>query len=528
MPRNMNPNPAAANDVTGLLAVSALGGGFTPTRVTGLTAPWERGTAASLVSTAAGTEYVEIRGWPVPASPGQVWTGSATWMCTEDALAMQQFIIFMDSGGGLLAFPLWNATSVANAVTRSPAMISAAAPALTATVAVWIRATFPSVDTGLTVSSVRLEQISDAAQTYADGDTPGWTWTGTPGSSTSMLGGASAPLYPTTVASTVGTTWASTANATGSTAGTFATFTNATSGGSGTIQLSGYNAQASTNGGVAPNSIDSIEVTVKSNVGNVSRTASLSVRLYTGTTAIGTVTALTPSATVANVQTVTLTGANLPTWAQMSDLRAQVVFTRTAVTQANVFSLDYVGVVVNYTPPLTYVKAGAGALGGAPSGAQAVELGAPGGTTHIQAGLAALGGAPAGPARITSVFSPGTATGSGWVNPANAAGAGLGDYATYVTTGPGSSPALELSGFGAQAGTPSSATLETVVFVVRHKEDSLTGTSVSAQPCLGATPYGSPTALTPSLTDRDDEVPVTGLVYADLADLRVRITTTRS
>lgn len=161
---------------------------------------------------------------------------------------------------------------------------------------------------------------------------------------------ATASMYPTTVASTVGTTWASTTNATGSPAGgALATFTNTTSGGSGTIQLSGYAAQTNTNSGVTPLSINSIDVTVANFVGTTGRTASITVQLFAGTTAIGAATSLTISATSSNAQTVNLSGANCPTWDQMLDLRAQVVFTRTAVTTANVFSLDYVGVVVNYT-----------------------------------------------------------------------------------------------------------------------------------------------------------------------------------
>jgi len=160
---------------------------------------------------------------------------------------------------------------------------------------------------------------------------------------------ATASLYPTTVDTTVGTTWAATTNATGATAATFATFTNTASGGSGTIRLSGYAVRGNTNTGVQPTSIDSVSVTVANYVDNVSRTASITVQLYSGTTAIGTPTTLTRSTTTTNSQTVTLTGANCPTWAQLADLRAQVVFTRTAVTQANVFRLDYVGIVVNYT-----------------------------------------------------------------------------------------------------------------------------------------------------------------------------------
>ena len=160
---------------------------------------------------------------------------------------------------------------------------------------------------------------------------------------------ATADLYPTTVATTTGTTWASTTNATGSTASNYATFTNVASGGVGTIRLSGYNAQANTNGGVAPVSLDSVDVTVKCFVGNASRTASITVQLFTGATPIGTSTALAIQTTPGTPQTFNLTGAKIPTWAQMSDLQATVSFTRTAVTTANVFSLDYVGVVINYT-----------------------------------------------------------------------------------------------------------------------------------------------------------------------------------
>jgi len=156
-------------------------------------------------------------------------------------------------------------------------------------------------------------------------------------------------LYPTTVATTSGTTWASTTNATGSTASTYATFTNLASGGVGTIRLSGYGAQTAM-GGTQPQSISSVDVTVKCFSGTTSRTASTTVQLFSGATAVGSPTALAIEASPGTAQTVNLTGANVPTWAQMADLQATVSFTRAAVTTANVFSLDYVGIVVNYVP----------------------------------------------------------------------------------------------------------------------------------------------------------------------------------
>lgn len=160
---------------------------------------------------------------------------------------------------------------------------------------------------------------------------------------------ATAPLYPTTVASTTGSTWTNTTNATGSTAATFATWTNATNGGTGNIQLSGYAAQTAVNGGVQPTTIDSVDVTVASNVASTTNISAETVQLYAVTTAIGSTTTLTRSVTSANVQTVNLSGANCPTWAQLVDLRTQVNGTHGANTTSSTLNIDYVGVVVNYT-----------------------------------------------------------------------------------------------------------------------------------------------------------------------------------
>lgn len=168
-----------------------------------------------------------------------------------------------------------------------------------------------------------------------------------PGTATST-----SSLFPTTVAATTGSTWTTTTNATGSGTGTtsasWAVFTNATSGGTGTIQLSGYGAQTAINGGVQPASIDSVAVTVTSNVATVARWTSATVQLFSGASGIGSATSLTLSATTSNVQTVTLTGTNCPTWAQCSDLRAQITFVHAGTTSSTA-NVDAVGVVVNYT-----------------------------------------------------------------------------------------------------------------------------------------------------------------------------------
>lgn len=176
---------------------------------------------------------------------------------------------------------------------------------------------------------------------------------------------ATASLYPTTVDTTIGTTWTNTTNATGSTTATFATWTNATSSGAGSIRLSGYAAQTAV--GDPSATIDSVAVTVRSyytrtSTGAISTEA---VQLYSGTTAIGSATSLTPTlTTTTNSQTVTLSGANAPTYAQLSDLRAQVAATRAANTNQTVFNVDIVGVVVNYSTPVTLSNSAEGGTNG--------------------------------------------------------------------------------------------------------------------------------------------------------------------
>lgn len=166
---------------------------------------------------------------------------------------------------------------------------------------------------------------------------------------------ASASLYPTTATPTqTGGSWATATNATGSGTGTtsasWAVWQSSTvSGTTGTMQLSGYGAQAATNGGVQPTSIDSVAVTIVSNVGNPIRFSSLTIQLYSGAaTAIGSPTTFTASATLTNSETVTLSGANAPTWSQMADLRTQIVAVHTTTTSST-FNLDAVGVVINYS-----------------------------------------------------------------------------------------------------------------------------------------------------------------------------------
>jgi len=156
-----------------------------------------------------------------------------------------------------------------------------------------------------------------------------------------------ATVFPTTVAAATGSAWTNTANATGPTTGTVATFTTATGGAVGTLQLSAYDAQTAI--GAQPGSIDSISLDAKQYVGTVARWSAASVQLYSGTTPIGTAQALTLSAATGNVQTVTFTGANLPTWAQLADLQVRFSATKSGTTSST-FNVDTAGLTVTTTP----------------------------------------------------------------------------------------------------------------------------------------------------------------------------------
>ncbi len=157
---------------------------------------------------------------------------------------------------------------------------------------------------------------------------------------------ATATLYPTTVASTSGSTWTNTGNAVGSGTGTVATFTTATNAAVGTIQLSGYAAHTAI--GEQPATIESVVVTVNSYVGTTARWTSTQVQLYSGATAIGSAQTVTLSATTSNSQAITFTGGNCPSWAQLADLQVRYTATKNG-TQSSTANLDTAGAVVNYT-----------------------------------------------------------------------------------------------------------------------------------------------------------------------------------
>lgn len=161
---------------------------------------------------------------------------------------------------------------------------------------------------------------------------------------------ATGALYAGAVAATSGTpAWTTTTNAVGSTTATFAGWAPTTGGATGYIQLGTYGAQAATNGGVQPTSVDSVVATVRFHVTSATaRWTSITAQLYDGaSTAIGAAQTLTLSTTATNEQAVTFTGV---TWAQLANLNVRVTGVKSG-TQASTLNVDRVGVVVNYTLP---------------------------------------------------------------------------------------------------------------------------------------------------------------------------------
>lgn len=168
-------------------------------------------------------------------------------------------------------------------------------------------------------------------------------------------------------------------------------------------------------------------------------------------------------------------------------------------------------------------------------GLVAVEVLPVTGTSFTATPAAADGGGEAQAAtgaagQSTAVLYAGSATGisGSWSGTGNATGSTQGTYATWTDSAAGSSAVLELSAFGAQSGVPSGSAVTQVNCVVRHGEAPASAVaSVTAQAYSGSTPVGSPQPLTAADAVHDDPVTFTGLAWADLADLRVRVTVTR-
>jgi hypothetical protein len=212
-------------------------------------------------------------------------------------------------------------------------------------------------------------------------------------------------LYASGTPSTTGSTWTTVTNATGAPNAARAVFTNAASGGVGTINCAGYGAQTAI--GATPASVNRVDVTVYGYVATVARWTSMTVGLFDGSTQVGTSQTMTLTTTTTNAQAFTFTGV---TWANLANLTIRVTGTHSGTTSSTM-NVDAVGVVVNYTPASTG-QSGSGtgsAVSGATGSAQVLVQGSgTASSTSTATGSAFVLVQGSGTASATS-----TATGSG-------------------------------------------------------------------------------------------------------------------
>lgn len=154
--------------------------------------------------------------------------------------------------------------------------------------------------------------------------------------------------------------WATTASATGAPDTTgLAVWTSTTTASTGTLELTGYNGQTMM-GGTQPTSVDSVTAdVVQWTSAATTRMTSVTAQLFSGATSIGTAVTLTLSNTSGNSQTITFPTA--PTWAQCTDLRVRVVYTKNG-TQACNGQVDAVGLRIDYTPVVVFLPASPGLI----------------------------------------------------------------------------------------------------------------------------------------------------------------------
>lgn len=116
-----------------------------------------------------------------------------------------------------------------------------------------------------------------------------------------------------------------------------------------------------------------------------------------------------------------------------------------------------------------------------------------------------------------------------WTNPGNAAGAPNAAMAAWTNTTRRGTNALEMSGYGAQTAVgDATAVIDSVAVAVTHNETSTSILSATVALYNGTTLVGAAQTLTMSATTATHTLTFTGLAYAALADLRVRVTYLRT
>lgn len=180
MPRfNKSPNPSCANNVVGIRGLGTF------TRLTGLTGtPRATGVSVPTTSTAFGAA---VGGAATGCAPGQTWTGVG-WVRSSVARTVRIDLVRWENGTFRAATNFTDVALSANVWTK--VRIVATLPAGDFNEINW-HADLPGAGTAgtLSISSWRLEQVSDTGLEYGDGDDApaGWSWDGTAGNSTSTL-----------------------------------------------------------------------------------------------------------------------------------------------------------------------------------------------------------------------------------------------------------------------------------------------------------------------------------------------------
>lgn len=173
-------------------------------------------------------------------------------------------------------------------------------------------------------------------------------------SSTALLSASSSPAG--------GSGFSGPTNAYGPPNSIYSTWTSAVASASAALRLSGYNIQTAI--GSAPQSIDSIAITIHHFTNNATRVASATARLLVGTAPMPTSQTLTRSTTTGFSETVTFIGPF--TWADMATLGVELIYGKNSQAQSTTVSVDSARIVVNYTPvppPGISVKLRSGANG---------------------------------------------------------------------------------------------------------------------------------------------------------------------
>jgi len=180
--RNLCPNPAAKNNATGW------SGSGTPARATDFPGTLPRTTGVR--ATAGG--FIQC---PAAAcAPGDIFTlsfyqhnGSAAFQFSRTA-----YVGYTRSAGGDVFPETWNTGNLGDiGSTLRTSFTTAAAPAL----ATGVYFLWDSLAVGLGITAALLEKVG-AVNSYADGDTSGWTWDGANGNSTSSeLSGPQVYVY---------------------------------------------------------------------------------------------------------------------------------------------------------------------------------------------------------------------------------------------------------------------------------------------------------------------------------------------